>query len=150
MAKLHAYLNFNGNCEEAFKFYEQVFNAPNLGVHKFRDMPEDPQSPPLSDADKNKVMHTAININNDLMLMGSDCLEAFGQKATPGTNSYFMIDTETADEAVNIYKALSVDAQNIEMPLEETFWAELYASFIDKYGIAWMVNFEGNKAQNFE
>ncbi|WP_270087640.1 VOC family protein [Sphingobacterium sp. SYP-B4668] len=144
MALLHAYLNFNGNCEEAFDFYKTVFNSPLTGVYRFGDMPADPEHP-VADADKNKVMHTSLKINDSVMLMGSDCLESFGQKATYGTGSYLMLDTQTAAEAQDLYNKLSVDALNIEMPLGEQFFAEIFASFQDKYGVAWMIHFEGNK-----
>jgi PhnB protein len=145
MTRMHAYLNFNGNCEEAFKFYESVFNQPNLGIYRFNDMPADPNMPPMPEADKNKIMHIALKINEHSMLMGSDCLESFGQKAVPGTNTYIMLDTENADDAQTLYSKLSNGAQNIEMPLGEQPWAELYASFTDQFGIAWMIHFEGNK-----
>lgn len=146
MAKIHAYLNFNGNCEEAFSFYEQVFNTPNIGIHRFGDMPADLNFP-VADADKQKVMHIALFINESTMLMGSDCLESFGLKVAQGNNNYIMLDTDTANEAHTLYNALNVDAKNIEMPLGEQGWAELYGSFIDKYGTPWMIHFEGNKKQ---
>ena len=144
MAKIHAYLNFNGNCEQAFSFYETVFQTKNIGMHRFGDMPADPNYP-MDDADKNKIMHTAIMVNDSTMLMGSDSLENFGHKLTHGNSTYVMLDTDTAAEAKELYQALSVNAQNIEMPLGEQFWAELYASFQDQFGICWMIHFEGNK-----
>ncbi|WLD23407.1 VOC family protein [Flavobacterium dauae] len=144
MAKIHAYLNFNGNCEQAFTFYEKVFNKQNIGTHRFGDMPADPNFQ-LKEEDKQKVAHTAIMINESTMLMGSDCIEGFGQKIINGTSTYIMLDTETAQEAKNLYAALSENALIIEMPLGEQFWAELYASFQDQFGICWMIHFEGNK-----
>ena len=144
MAKIHAYLNFDGNCEEAFLFYENVFNTKNVGMHRFGDMPVDPNYP-MNDADKHKIMHTAIMVNERTMIMGSDCLENFGHKLTKGNSTYVMLDTDTAAEAKELYQALSVNAQNIEMALGEQFWAELYASFQDQFGICWMIHFEGNK-----
>ncbi|SEI03227.1 PhnB protein [Paenimyroides aquimaris] len=144
MAKIHAYLNFNGNCEEAFTFYEKVFNTQSTGTYRFGDMPENPEFP-VNNEDKQKIMHTAIMINDSTMLMGSDCIEGFGQKIINGTSTYIMLDTETAQEAKDLYQALSENALNIEMPLGEQFWAELYASFQDQFGICWMIHFEGNK-----
>jgi len=144
MAKIHAYLNFNGNCEEAFTFYEKVFNTQSIGTYRFGDMPENPEFP-VNNEDKQKIMHTAIMINDSTMLMGSDCIEGLGQKITNGTSTYIMLDTETAQEAKDLYQALSENALNIEMPLGEQFWAELYASFQDQFGICWMIHFEGNK-----
>lgn len=144
MAKIHAYLNFNGNCEEAFTFYEKVFNTQSIGTYRFGDMPENPEFP-VNNEDKQKIMHTAIMINDSTMLMGSDCIEGLGQKITNGTSTYIMLDTETAQEAKDLYQTLSENALNIEMPLGEQFWAELYASFQDQFGICWMIHFEGNK-----
>ena len=144
MAKIHAYLNFNGNCEQAFNFYEKVFKSPNVGMHRFGDMPADPNFP-MSDEDKHKIMHTAVMINENTMVMGSDCLENFGHKLTLGNSTYVMLDTDTAEEAKELYAALTENAMKIEMELGEQFWAELYASFQDQFGIWWMVHFEGNK-----
>lgn len=142
MAKIHAYLNFNGNCEQAFAFYRTVFNTDGVGTYRFGDMPADPNFP-LAEEDKNKIMHTALMINVDSMLMGSDCIEQFGHKAVPGTNTYIMLDVESPEEAKKLYDALVVNAQNVEMPLGEQFFAELYASFTDQFGTSWMIHYEG-------
>lgn len=144
MAKIHAYLNFNGTCEEAFIFYGKVFNTENTGMHRFGDMPENPEFP-LPDDVKPKIMHTSIKINENTMLMGSDCIENFGHKLTLGNSTYVMLDVDTAQEAKQLFDALSVNAMNLEMPLGEQFFAELYASFQDQFGIWWMIHFEGNK-----
>ena len=144
MIKVHSYLNFNGNCEAAFNFYKQVFNAEFSGIYRFGDMPEDPNYP-IPEADKDKVMHVGLPINEYTMLMGSDCLESFGQKAISGSTTYIMLDVETADEAKSLHDSLTVNAQKIEMDLGETFYAELFSSFVDQFGIAWMIHFEGNK-----
>lgn len=144
MARIHAYLNFNGNCEEAFTFYEKVFNTKNMGMHRFGDMPADDNFS-MSEEDKKKIMNTAIMINEDTMILGSDCIENFGHKLVNGNSTYIMLDTQTAQEAKDLYAALSVNAQAIEMELGEQFWAELYASFQDQFGICWMIHFEGNK-----
>lgn len=144
MTKLHAYLNFNGNCEEAFQFYQTVFGRPLLGLHRFGDMPADPNFT-VPAADKDKIMHTALQINEHAMIMGSDCIEGFGQKAVFGTANYIMLDTDSPEQARELHNKLVVNAKKIEMELDETFFAELFSSFIDKFGIAWMVHYEGNK-----
>lgn len=144
MAKIHAYLNFNGTCEQAFMFYEKVFNTQNIGTYRFGDMPADPDYP-MNEEDKKKIMHTAIMINESTMLMGSDCVENFGHKVTNGNSTYIMLDTQTAEEAKALYAALTKNAMKMEMELGEQFWAELYASFQDQFGIFWMIHYEGNK-----
>ena len=147
MAKIHAYLNFNGDCEQAFEFYESVFETKNIGIHKMGDMPPNPECQ-IPESAKNKVMHVAIFINDSTMLMGSDIIEEFGHQYQPGNNNYIMLDVENAEEAHKLYDRLSVNAKKIEMPLAEQFFAELYASFIDQFGTPWMIHFEGNKAQH--
>lgn len=144
MAKVHTYLNFNGNCEEAFNFYQSVFGVESMGIYRYGDVPADPNFP-LKAEDHNKVMHTSLKINDNVMLMGSDIIEGTGQKAVFGTGTYIMLDTEGPEEARELHKKLSQQAQQIEMNLDETFFAELFSSFIDRFGIAWMVHFEGNK-----
>lgn len=147
MAQLHAYLNFNGNCEEAFKFYESVFNTKNLGIHRYESLPENTEYP-ISEEDKNKVMHTSMMINDTIRLMGSDSLAKFGQKATHGNGTYLMLEAADVKEANHLYNSLSKDALQIEIPLSEQFWAELYSSFMDKFGVAWIVHFAGNKVNH--
>jgi PhnB protein len=56
-----------------------------------------------------------------------------------------MLDVESPEEAKQYYDALSEGARVMEMELGETFFAELYSSFQDKFGINWMIHFEGNK-----
>lgn len=144
MAKVHSYLNFNGNCEEAFNFYKRVFKTEFKGIYRFGDMPSDPNFP-IAEKDKNKIMHIGLTLYGDQLLMGSDCLESFGQKAISGTSTYIMLDVESIQDAEVLYNGLSANAQNMEMPLDETFFAERFSSFIDQFGIAWMIHFEGNK-----
>ena len=154
MAKIHAYLNFNGNCKDAFDFYQTVFKTESLGTHYYDDMPIEPNQPPLPEKAKGKVSHTAIYLNQDSMLMGSDIVDGFcnddGSPAnqipiTFGNSNYIMLDAQSAQEAQDLFNALSKDAKLVEMDLSETFFAELFSSFQDKFGIYWMVHFEGNK-----
>lgn len=150
MATLHAYLNFPGNCEEAFAFYSKVFNRPTTGTYRYSDMPADPAMPPLSDEIRNKIMNIGLFVNDQVTLMGSDFIEEFcgGAQLVKGNNTYLNLAPETASEAKTLFDSLTQGNSRIEMPLGEQFWAELYASFQDQFGISWMINFEGNKKQS--
>lgn len=145
MATVHAYLNFNGNCNEAFDFYQKVFKTERLSTQLYDEIPADPSHPPLPDDAKGKVMHTAIKIGNGTLIMGSDVVEGFGHRLTIGNSAYIMLDAESASEAQDLFTSLSVDSPEVEMALGETFFAELYSSFQDRFGVWWMVHFEGNK-----
>lgn len=148
MAKIHVYLNFNGNCEEAFQFYASVFKTTHTGIMRYGDMPSDPEMPTLNEQERNKVLHMAIKLDENTMLMGSDISEVFGQTLSYGNSTYITLTAESADEARTLFNALKQDAQLIEMDLEETFFAELFSSLQDKYGIYWMIDYAGNKMMN--
>ena len=149
MATLQAYLNFNGNCEEAFQFYARVFGNELESLIRFSSLPGQEEMPPLSDEDKNKIMHTGLKINENTYLMGSDvvdgfCSSEFNGRAVHGTGTYLMLDAQSTEEASRLYEQLA-EGGSVEMPLGETEWAELYSSFRDRYGIAWMINYTGDK-----
>ncbi|WP_292008390.1 VOC family protein [Chryseobacterium sp.] len=137
MTKLNSYLNFDGKAEEAFTFYKSVFGGEFLGeVYR---MGNAPGTENLSEEEKNRVMHIALPIGNDL-LMGSDIVQSFGQNLTVGNNNYVSIFPDSREEAERIFKGLSEDG-DIEMPLEDQFWGDYFGSFKDRYGIHWMVNY---------
>ena len=135
MPSLNPYLNFNGNTEEAFKFYQSVFGG-ELSIQRFKDTPEASNMP---EADRNKVMHVMLPIGKGNMLMATDALESMGQKLTVGNNFYISIDTESQQEADRLFKGLS-EGGKVEMPLQEMFWGDYFGSCTDKYGVRWMFN----------
>ena len=145
MAKINLYLNFDGNCEEAFMFYAGVFKTSVTGTYRYGDMPADPNMPDLSEENKKKVLHTSIAMNENTILMGADVVEGFGGKLIQGNSTYIMVDVASVEEAKTYFEALSKEAKVLEMNLDETFFAERFASLQDKYGIFWMIHFEGNK-----
>ena len=137
MAKLNSYLNFDGQAEEAFNFYKSIFGGEFLGgIHR---MGNAPGTENLSENSKNRVMHIALPIGNDL-LMASDIIPEFGQTLTKGNSNYISIFPDSREEANRIFNALS-DGGIVEMPLEDQFWGDYFGSFQDKFGISWMVNY---------
>ncbi|MDD3459316.1 MAG: VOC family protein [Weeksellaceae bacterium] len=137
---LNPYLNFDGNAEEAFRFYQSVFGG-ELFIQK---MSEAPGMENLSDDEKNRAMHVGIPIGKGQYLMASDCLPSHGQILKQGNNNYISISTETRDEADRIFNALSAGGQ-IEMPMEDMFWGDYFGSFVDKFGVCWMINYANPK-----
>lgn len=138
MAQVNPYLTFNGNCEEAFNFYKSVFGGEFAHIQKFKDMPSEN---PLSEEVGNMIMHVALPISSETILMASDANEAFGQTATFGTNISISINTDSEDEAKMLFNGLSAGGK-VTMSLEKTFWGALFGMFTDKFGIHWMVNYD--------
>ena len=115
MAKINVYLNFKGNCEEAFQFYGNVFKTANTGIYRYSDIPAEPDMPPLSEEDKNKVMHTSIKINDNTMLMGADVIEGFGGKLSLGNSTYIMhtsniIQNYNQRDFLRLFKGFHIDS----------------------------------------
>ena len=138
MAKLNTYLNFAGNAEDAFKFYQTVFGGKFSAVVRFKDMPMEGVNIPKPDA--NKIMHIALPVGKGDVLMASDALESLGQKLTPGDNVYISVQADSKDEAGRIFGALSAGAK-VEMPIADQPWGDYYGSLEDKFGVQWMVSY---------
>lgn len=140
MATISPYLNFDGNTEDAFRFYKSVFGGEFSGFQRFKDIPSDVPSP---ESEGNRVMHVALPIGNGNVLMGSDRPSLFGP-GTRGDNFYISLQTDTEDEAKVKFTSLS-DGGKIIMPLEKAFWGDLFGMLTDKFGIQWMVIYDYNK-----
>jgi PhnB protein len=137
MKTVHPYLNFAGNTEEAFRFYRQVFGGDFMGIMRFRDMGDESMNIPPEAMDQ--VAHIALPMGGGTLLMGTDSMEPL----TMGNNVYLTVDAESAEEAERLFDGLAAGGR-IEMPLERTSWAEKYGICVDRYGVQWMVNYDGD------
>ena len=127
------YLNFNGECETAFKFYERSLGG-TADIRKYGDSPMAKDTPPEW---QGRVMHARLDVG-DAVLMGSD--RAPGQdEQSKGT--YVSLAINDVAEAERIFKALA-DKGSIELPLQETFWAARFGMLVDQFGTPWMINCE--------
>ena len=141
MAAINPYLLFNGNCEEAFLFYQSVFGGEFPYVGKFGEMPAGAEGEgSISEEDKNRIMHMSLPIGKDSILMGSDSNSASGP-VTFGGNISISINTESKQEADKLFDGLSAGG-NPFMPMNQTFWGAYFGMFVDKFGIHWMVNYD--------
>jgi len=137
MPQLHPYLNFNGNCEEAFNHYRKIFGGEFQVFSRFSEMPPD-NSFPLSDEDLKNVMHVSLPISNESVLMGSDQPAGMGQ-VQQGNAISISIGVDTEADADRVFTGLS-EGGNIIMPLARTFWNSYFGMCEDRFGIQWMVS----------
>ncbi|GHT54496.1 VOC family protein [Bacteroidia bacterium] len=135
MATVNIYLTFNGTCEAAFNFYKSVFGGEFFNLSKYRDMPSPDR--PLSESEKEKVMHVNFPISKETKLMGCDTLDEF----VPGNNFSIAVNPENEAEGRNIFAGLS-EGGNVVMPIEKTFWNSLFGMVVDKFGVCWMVDYQ--------
>lgn len=116
--KLYTHLNFGGNCEEAFRFYEQ-----HLGG-KITMMMKAPE--------RDAVIHARMDLAG-VELIGNDVpAEVF----KPVRSSYLYLAVDSAAEAERIYKTLA-EGGEVGMPIAETFFATRFAQLRDRFGILW-------------
>ena len=143
MPRVCTYLNFPGNTEEAFLFYQSVFKTEfaGNGIQRFGDLPADANHPPVDDAVKKMVLHVELPITGNHILMGTDAPKEMGFTLIQGNNMHISVEPETREEAKRIFDQLS-SGGNVTMPLEDMFFGAYFGAFTDKYGINWMINFQ--------
>ena len=134
--QMNTYLSFHGECEAAFKFYEECLDGTLGEIFRYGGTPMADQVP----ADwQNKVMHGSVTIG-DQVLMGGDVAPERYEKPQGFSLSLQIKSTTQADR---IFRLLARDG-TVVMPLEETFWADRFGMIVDRFGIPWLINCEGS------
>ena len=127
--KLNVYVNYRGNCEEAFLFYAQHLGARlNDAVHRHGDMP----NPGVPADGGDKVLHARLEIG-DTILMGADI-----PQAEPMRSAYLTLMLDDEADAERIYAALG-DGGEVFMELQRTPFANRFAMLRDRFGASWML-----------
>lgn len=127
-AQLDVYVNYSGNCEQAFRFYEQHLNGKITMMMTHKQAPDKGFPPDW----ENAILHARIEIANTT-LMGADI-----PNAEPMRSAYLTLRFDSSKEADRIYALLS-DGGQIFMKMEETFYASRFAMLRDKFGTSWML-----------
>ncbi len=138
MASINPHINFNGNAEEAFTFYQSVFGGEFATIMRFKDLASEEFV--VAENEANKIMHIALPIGNSV-LMGNDVPQVLGRTNENENRSKIVISAESKEEADKLFNGLSSGGQ-IEMPISNSPWGSYFGMFRDKYGIEWMVDFD--------
>lgn len=136
MKTVEPYLNFAGNTLEAFEFYRSVFGGDFSNKFTYAELTQGESKP----EDRDRIGHIGLQIAPNLHLMGSDVPARMEPDFSQGTNFYINLNVESEEEAQRIFQALSAGGR-VEMDLAKTGWADLYASWWDKFGVGWMINY---------
>jgi len=140
MAIANIYLNFNGNCEEAFLFYKSVLGGEFSYLGRYKEMPPQEGMPPLPKEAENLIMHISLPLSKETSLMGSDIYGEWTPVFIEGNNFSICLSPNSKDEAKRLFNGLSKGGKII-MPLADTFWGDYYGMFVDKFGINWMISY---------
>jgi PhnB protein len=127
--QLSTYLNYGGNCAEAFKFYEQNLGGKITMMMKHGENPGESRVPAEW---KDAVLHARISLG------GTEVAGADIPGYQPMRSAYLSLSTTSTKEAERIYSLLS-DGGEIFMPMEETFFANRFAMLRDRFGTSWMI-----------
>ena len=133
--QMSPYLSFKGQCEAAFKCYEECLGGQLGPIFRYAGSPMADQAPPEW---QDKVMHASVTLG-DQVLMGADI--APDRYEEPRGFSLSLQLKSTAD-AERIFHELVKDGK-VVTPLEKTFWAERFGVLVDRFGIQWLINCEG-------
>ena len=130
------YLAFDGQCEEAVELYKKVLGAEVLFAMRFKDAPDPHPEGMLPAGFENKIMHLHMKVagNSIMATDGGGC-----QGDSKGFHGFSLtIALDTVAEAERVFQELSAGGQ-VTMPLMETFFAQTFGVFSDKFGVPWMV-----------
>ncbi|HEV8414393.1 MAG TPA: VOC family protein [Bryobacteraceae bacterium] len=127
--KLYTYLNYAGNCQEAFRFYEQHLGGKITMMMTHGQGPNADAGPPNW---KEAILHARMNIG-ETELMGADI-----PGCQPMRSAYLTLIVDSIDEAERVYATLSAGGE-IFMPMAETFFAFRFAQLRDRFGTSWMI-----------
>ena len=129
--KLYTYLNYGGNCRQAFEFYAEHLGGKLTMLATHGGQPDSSEVPP---GWRDAVLHARIEMGATTIL-GADIPP---ERFQPMRSAYLSLLVDSIDEAERLYALLSEGGQ-IFMPMEETFFAHRFAMLRDRFGTSWML-----------
>jgi PhnB protein len=129
--KLVTYVNYGGNCRQAFEFYEAELGGriTMLTTHG-----EQPQASGVPADWRNAVLHARLELGGTEVL-GADVPP---DRFQPMRSAYLTLMLDSSEQAERVYAVLS-EGGEIFMKMEETFFAHRFAMLRDRYGTSWML-----------
>ena len=128
---MSAYLVFNGHCAAAMRFYAEALDGRLAVLQRFGDSPAAGQAP------DDMILHARLEVDGAVLLAS----DAPPGRASPFGGFSISIQARTVVQAEQRFAALA-DGGVIDMPLQQTFWAERFGMLTDRFGVAWMVNLD--------
>ncbi len=140
--KFDLFINFDGECREAVAFYARVFQSEVRDLMTYGTMPPDPGFP-VAAADVDKIAYCCVPIFG-CNVMFTDTPS--GMPFVKGNNLSPTLSADSADEITRIFNELK-EGGTVDMPLQKTFWSDLYGCVTDRYGVIWQLSCEGTETK---
>ena len=136
---IHPYLSFKGDCETAFALYERCFGGKIGSMFRYAGSPMSGQVPA---GWQDKVMHGSVTFGEQVLMGGDVAPEQYEQPK----GFSLSIATNDVGEAERIFRELAEHGR-VTVPLAQTFWAARFGMVVDRFGIPWMINCEGESGK---
>ena len=137
MARVSTYLNFQGDTEEAFTVYRDLFGTEFVGpIIRFGDMTM-PGGPELSPEEANGIMHMEVEIAGGHVLMATDMLASMGMERRIGNNTTIMVEVDTNEEVDRLFAGLAAGVEESAPSMQP--WGSYWSTCLDRFGIRWMI-----------
>jgi len=133
--QMNPYLNFKGDCETAFQFYERCLGAKLGPIFRYASSPMAGEVPA---AFQEKIMHGSVTVGEQV-LMGADVLP---ERYEVPKGFSLSLQIKSVEEAERVFRELGEGGEAV-MQLAKTFWAERFGVLVDRFGIRWIINCEG-------
>jgi PhnB protein len=131
-----AYLSFNGNCDDAMRFYEQALDGKLETIIRNADTPWAAQTP----AEHHQlIVHARLALDGNGILYGGDCPPVMPYEGIKGMS--LTLNYDTVEQAQRVFGALS-EGGTITMAMQPAFWAKAWGMLVDRFGTPWIVNGE--------
>lgn len=141
--ELHPYIYFQGNCQEALKFYATALNGEIVEFHPYSENPEFAKSLPPEWQDK--WMHASFKAGK-IFFMAADVMPAeageYGAEVNYPTSPITLsLNFDNEESEIAVFNQMA-ECGSITMPLADTFWGAKFGMLTDKFGIKWMFNYD--------
>ena len=133
---MDVFLVFDGDCRKAIEFYAGIFKQEMpKQIMTYGEAPEEPEDP-LADENKDRIIYTSMPLFGQ-NVMFCDC--PAGQEHIKGNNISLTLGLSDEEEMKRIFEALE-NGGEVYMPLDKTFFSELFGMVCDKFGIIWQLS----------
>jgi PhnB protein len=131
-----AYLSFDGNCDQAMRFYERALDGKLESIIRTADTPCAAETRP---EDRERIMHARLLLDGNGILYAGDCPPMMPYEGIKGVS--LTLNYDTVEQAQRVFGALS-EGGTVTMPMQPAFWARSWGMLVDRFGTPWIVNGE--------
>lgn len=136
MASINLHIHFNGNTEEAFKFYQSVLGGEFKRLLRFKELSS--KGFDFPEEESNKILNISLVFGENNTITGSDVPNMLGTVNENENRSKITIIADSREEAEALFNGLS-EGGTVEMPIGDGPWCAYFGAFRDKYGVEWMI-----------